>query len=101
MTPLLIFLSQLCVRGKPLRLSSLTDKPFFSLRECGGDHSGKQSLLSTIGSDVSRQQSMFKASRCGWEYVQMVERCLSWEATAIDRRKATAEWEDIPKFKGL
>lgn len=29
MTPLLIFLSQLCVRGKPLRLSSLTDKPFF------------------------------------------------------------------------
>lgn len=44
---------------------------------------------------------MSKAARCGWKYVQMVERCLSWEATAIDRCKATAEWEKILKFKGL
>lgn len=69
MTPLLMFLSQLSVRGKPLRLSGLSDISFFFLMECGGDHSGKYILLSTIGLGVGLLHGAAK-------HVQSCQMCL-------------------------
>jgi len=95
MTPLLNFFSQLGVRGKPRRLYNLVGTSFCNQVQWGAYWEVQVTECHRFRQLQGHAAAKhLQASGGDWKHVQLVERCLTWEASVSASWKATEKWEE-------